>query len=630
MQTTSGATDKRVRELARVLVFSAIISHVTDITDIRNFAIIAHIDHGKSTLADRFLELTGTVPKERMRAQMLDSMELERERGITIKSQAVRMDYTANDGHTYQYNLIDTPGHVDFTYEVSRSLASCEGAILLIDASQGFQAQTLANLYMALDADLAIIPVLNKIDLISARPDELTDEVVSLLGCAKEDVYRVSAKSGEGVEAVLETIYKKVPPPTGDPDAPLKGLIFDSHFDSYRGVIVYVRMLDGEIKRGMRIELYFTGAKYEVQEVGVFKPDMRPVDYLRAGEVGYVIATIRNIADARIGDTVIESGRRENVVPAKGFKPMKQMVFCGLYPVESEEYEKLKLALDKLGLNDSSFTYMAETSQALGFGFRCGFLGALHLEIIVERLEREYDLELIITVPNVIYKIYGTDGSVTEIDSPGELPDPTRIEHIEEPYVNATIVTPTDYIGPIMELAHSKRAVQKGMEYLNPQQVALQYEMPLAELIVEFFQRLKTVSRGFGSLDYELSGFKPTKLVRVDILVNKETVDALSFLVDEPGAYRRARDLCLKLRDTIPRHLFEVPIQATIGGKIIARETIRAMRKDVLAKCYGGDITRKRKLLEKQKKGKARMKQVGSVSIPQEAFLVALKVREED
>ena len=603
---------------------------MSGIADIRNFAIIAHIDHGKSTLADRFLEITGTVPKERMHEQYLDRMDLERERGITIKSQAVRMYYKAADGVTYQYNLIDTPGHVDFTYEVSRALASCEGAILLIDASQGFQAQTLANLYLALEENLAIIPVLNKIDLLSARPDELAEEVVNLLGCAPEDVFRVSSKEGTGVEKVLEAVCKKFPPPTGDPDAPLKGLIFDSHYDSYRGVIVYVRMLDGVIRRGMRIELYFTGAKYEVNEVGVFKPDMTPVETLNAGEVGYIIATIRNVADARVGDTVVETAKRDKVVPFKGFRPMKQMVFCGLYPVESEDYEKLALALDKLSLNDSSFCFMAETSSALGFGFRCGFLGALHLEIIVERLEREYGLELIITVPNVVYKIYGRHGEVTEIDSPAELPDPTHVERIEEPYVRATIVTPTEYIGPVMELAHSKRAEQKSMEYLNPQQVAIQYNMPLAELIVEFFQRLKTVSRGYASLDYELSGFRPTKLVRVDILVNKETVDALSFLVDEPGAYRRARDLCLKLRDAIPRHLFEVPIQATIGGHIIARETIRAMRKDVTAKCYGGDITRKRKLLEKQKKGKQKMKQVGSVNIPQEAFLVALKVREEE
>lgn len=603
---------------------------MTEIEDIRNFAIIAHIDHGKSTLADRLIEVTGTVPKERMRDQILDRMDLERERGITIKAQAVRMEYTAKDGRTYQYNLIDTPGHVDFTYEVSRALASCEGAILLIDASQGFQAQTLANLYMALDEDLAIIPVINKIDLISATPDELAEEIVSFLGCSEDEVLRVSAKDGSGTEDVLEAVHKGFPPPVGDASGFLKARIFDCHYDSYRGVIVYVRMIDGEINRGMRIELYSSGAKYDVNEVGVFKPEMKPIDKLRAGEVGYVIATIRNVADAQIGDTLIEAGKRESITPLKGFKPMKQMVFCGLYPVDSEDYEKLKSALDKLGLNDSSFCYQAETSKALGFGYRCGFLGVLHLEIIVERLEREYNLELLITVPNVIYKIFRTDGSSVEIDSPSEMPDLTQIEHIEEPYVRATIVTPPEHIGPIMELAHSKRAEQKGMEYLSQSRVLLTYEMPLAELIVEFFQRLKTVSHGYGSLDYELTKFKPTKLVKVDILVNKEHVDALSFLVDEPGAYARARDLCLKLKDTIPRHMFEVPIQAVIGGKVIARENIRAMRKDVTAKCYGGDVTRKRKLLEKQKKGKARMKQVGSVTIPQEAFLVALKVREED
>ncbi len=603
---------------------------MSKIEHIRNFAIIAHIDHGKSTLADRLLEVTETVPKERMRDQMLDRMDLERERGITIKAQAVRMKYTGKDGNTYQYNLIDTPGHVDFTYEVSRALASCEGAILLIDASQGFQAQTLANLYLALDADLAVFPVLNKIDLISASPDELAEEVVDFLGCEPEEVLRVSAKDGTGAEDVLEAVYKNIPPPEGEPSGLLKAHIFDSHFDTYRGVIVYVRMIDGEIKRGMRIELFSAFAKYDVNEVGVFTPEMTPIDKLSAGEVGYFIATIRNVADAQIGDTVIEAGKREKVTPLAGFKELKQMVFCGLFPVESEDYEKLKLALDKLSLNDSSFSYQAETSKALGFGYRCGFLGVLHLEIIVERLEREYGLELLITVPNVIYKIHKTDGSILEIDSPGEMPDPTVIEHMEEPYVNATIVTPPEYIGPIMELSHNKRARQKSMEYLSKSRVLLSYEMPLAELIVEYFQRLKTVSRGYGSLDYELSTFKPTKLVKVDILVNKEPVDALSFLVDEPGAYRRARDLCLKLRDTIPRHMFEVPIQAAIGGKIIARESIRAMRKDVTAKCYGGDVTRKRKLLEKQKKGKARMKQIGSVTIPQEAFLVALKVREED
>ncbi len=603
---------------------------MTEIGKIRNFAIIAHIDHGKSTLADRLLEVTGTIPKEKMRAQILDSMELERERGITIKAQAVRMDYTGLDGNTYQYNLVDTPGHVDFTYEVSRALASCEGAILLIDASQGFQAQTLANLYMAIEEELAVIPVLNKIDLGAARPEELTEEVVSMLGCSKDDVLKVSAKEGKGIEAVLEEIYKKIPPPKGELKGGLRAHIFDSHYDSYRGVIVYLRMIDGEIRKGMRIELLYTGARYDVNEVGIFKPGMTAVDVLSAGEVGYVIATIRDIADARVGDTLFEYGNREKIVPLKGFKPMKQMVFCGLYPVESEDYEKLKAALDRLGLNDSSFTFMAETSKALGFGFRCGFLGVLHLEIIVERLEREYDLELIVTVPNVVYKIYRTDGTCVEIDSPAELPDPTVMKRIEEPYVRATIVTPPEYIGPIMELAHNKRAEQKGMEYLNPHQVLLTYEMPMAELIVEFFERLKTVSRGYGSLDYELSGFRPTNLVKVDILVHKEVVDALSFLVDEPGAYRRARDLCLKLKDTIPRHLFEVPIQAAIGGKIIARETVGAMRKDVTAKCYGGDITRKRKLLEKQKKGKARMKQVGQVTIPQEAFLVALKVRADD
>jgi len=603
---------------------------MTDLDHIRNFAIVAHIDHGKSTLADRILELTGAVPKKRMREQMLDTMDLERERGITIKAVAVRIPYTARNGEKYELNLIDTPGHVDFSYEVSRSLAACEGAVLLVDAAQGPQAQTLANLYLALEQDLAIIPVLNKIDLPQARPDDIRREVVDLIGGSEDEISDVSAKDGTGVIDVIERIVKEVPPPTGDPDKPFRALVFDSHFDTYKGVVVYLRIVDGVIHPRDHIEMMATGRKYEVNEIGIFTPWPEKIDELRAGEVGYLSATIREVKDAQVGDTVILAGSRGKVEQLPGYREPKQMVFASFYPVEPEEYENLSVALDKLHLNDASFSFQKESSSALGFGYRLGFLGVLHMEIVQERLEREYQLELVVTVPTVRYEIEFTDGHVEYIESPADFPDRTRVADLREPICDCVIVTPKEFIGPVMELAHKRRAISKGMDYIGTERVSIKYTIPLSELIIDFNDKLKSGTKGYGSLDYEHIGYSSTKLVKVDILVHGEVVDALTFLTENESAIRKGRAMVVKLRSTIPRHLFDVPIQAAVGGRIVARETIKALRKDVTAKCYGGDITRKRKLLEQQKKGKQKMKMVGSVSIPQEAFLTALKIRDDD
>ncbi len=601
-----------------------------DFKHIRNFAIVAHIDHGKSTLADRILELTGAVPKKRMREQMLDMMDIERERGITIKAVAVRIPYTSADGTEYQLNLIDTPGHVDFSYEVSRALAACEGAILLVDASQGPQAQTLANLYLALEQDLAIIPVINKIDLPAAQTEETKKEVINLIGGSEDEISLVSAKDGRGVLEIIERIITEVPHPVGDPEKPFRALIFDSHFDTYKGVIVYLRVIDGTIRARDNIEMFSTGKKFEVNELGIFTPWPEKIDSLSAGEVGYLSATIREIGDAQVGDTVILAGKRDELEPLPGYHKPKQMVFASFYPVEPEDYERLSIALEKLHLNDASFSFQKESSAALGFGYRLGFLGVLHMEIVQERLEREYELELVVTVPTVRYEIEFTDGHVEYIESPADFPDRTRLADIREPVCDCTIVTPKEYIGPVMELAHKRRATHKGMQYIGTDRVTIQYLIPLSELIIDFNEKLKSGTRGYGSLDYEHTGYVSTKLVKVDILVHGEPVDALTFLTESESAQRKGREMVVKLRSTIPRHLFDIPIQAAIGGKIVARETIKALRKDVTAKCYGGDITRKRKLLEQQKKGKQKMKQVGAVSIPQEAFLTALRIREED
>jgi len=597
--------------------------------NIRNFAIIAHIDHGKSTLADRILEITGTIPKIRMREQILDRMDIERERGITIKAQAVRIDYKANNGELYRLNLIDTPGHVDFTYEVSRSLAACEGAILLIDATQGFQAQTIANLYLALEQDLQIIPVINKIDLPSARPDALKREIQTIIGTKPNEVLAISAKTGEGVSELLEIIVKEIPSPKGDENVSLKALVFDAHYDDYRGVIVYIRVMDGAIRKGDWIRMMATDKKFQVNETGVFKPDMTPIDILQTGDVGYIIATIRDIADSRVGDTVT-SHEKPADKPLPGYKRPKPMVFCGLYTVETADYEHLGQALEKLSLNDSSFTYQPETSQALGFGFRCGFLGVLHMDIIKERLEREYNLELIVTVPNVVYRITDTKGYVKEIENPEEFPDSTHLTKVEEPYVLLRLVTPSEFMGPMMELNHKKRAEYIKMEYLSEERVTLEYYLPLAELIVDYYDKVKAGSKGYASVDYEFHGFREADLVKVQILINGEPLDAVSFLSDRESATRKGRAMVMKLRRSIPRHLFDVPIQASVGGKIVARETIKALRKDVLSKCYGGDVTRKRKLLEKQKEGKKRMKMFGNVNIPQDALLIVLDITEDD
>ncbi|MFZ7103408.1 MAG: translation elongation factor 4 [Peptococcaceae bacterium] len=594
---------------------------------IRNFCIIAHIDHGKSTLADRILEYTGTLTKREMVEQVLDSMDLERERGITIKLQAVRLPYQASDGQEYVLNLIDTPGHVDFTYEVSRSLAACEGAVLVVDAAQGIEAQTLANVYLALEHDLEIIPVINKIDLPSAEPERVKKEIEDVIGLDASEAILCSAKEGIGIPEILEDIVKKIPAPVGDSTEPLQALIFDSHYDPYRGAISYIRVVEGVLKKGMKIKMMSTGKVFEATEVGVFAPAMMLVDQLNPGEVGFVAASIKNVKDTQVGDTVT-SAEKPAQKPLPGYRKATPMVFCGLYPVENNEYTDLRDALDKLKLNDASLLYEPETSTALGFGFRCGFLGLLHMEIIQERLEREYGLNLITTAPSVIYKVTKTNGEVLLVDNPANLPTVQMIEILEEPYVNATMMVPTDFVGPVMELSQERRGTFINMEYLSETRVMLKYDLPLSEIVYDFFDQLKTRTKGYASLDYEMKGYKESKLVKLDILVNNEPVDALSCIVHKDKAYIRGRALVNKLRSIIPRQMFEVPIQAAIGSKIIARETVKALRKSVLDKCYGGDITRKRKLLEKQKEGKKRMKQVGSVEIPQEAFMAVLSLEE--
>ena len=596
--------------------------------NIRNFSIIAHIDHGKSTLSDRLIEKCGAVEQRVMEDQILDNMDLEKERGITIKARAVGLTYRAADGQDYTLNLIDTPGHVDFNYEVSRSLAACEGAVLVVDASQGVEAQTLSNTYLALDNDLEILPVINKIDLPAAEPQRVKDEIEEIIGIPAQDAPEISAKAGINIDAVLEDIVANVPAPAGDPEAPLKALIFDSQYDNYRGVIVFLRLIDGRIRRDSEILLMSTGAKYKVVEVGHLRPiGLDPCDELAAGDVGYFTASIKNVADTQVGDTVTEAARpADQALP--GYRPARPMVFCGIYTEDGSKYPDLRDALDKLKLNDASLSYEPESSVALGFGFRCGFLGMLHMEIIQERLEREFDLELVTTLPSVIYKVIKSDGSVVMVDNPHNYPDPTQILEAHEPYVKVSIITPNEFVGNIMPLCQDRRGEYKNMQYLDTRLVELHYEMPLNEIIYDFFDTLKARTKGYASLDYELSEYKPSELVKVDMLLNGDPVDALSFIAHREKAYPRARKLCEKLKDNIPRQLFEVPIQAAIGGKIIARETVRAMRKDVLAKCYGGDITRKKKLLEKQKEGKKKMRQLGTVSIPTEAFLAVLKLDE--
>ena len=597
-----------------------------DQSKIRNFCIIAHIDHGKSTLADRIIEKTGTLTEREMQSQVLDNMELERERGITIKSQAVRIVYKANDGEEYIFNLIDTPGHVDFNYEVSRSLAACDGAILVVDAAQGIEAQTLANVYQALDHDLDVLPVINKIDLPSADPERVVNEIEDVIGLEAHDAPRISAKTGLNVEEVLEQIVTKIPAPQGDVNAPLKALIFDSIYDAYKGVIVFCRVMDGRVKKGTQIRMMATGFTTEVVEVGYFGAgQFIPCDELTAGMVGYITASIKNLGDTRVGDTVTDN-ERPCAEALPGYKKVQPMVYCGLYPADGARYGDLRDALEKLQLNDASLFFEPETSIALGFGFRCGFLGLLHLEIIQERLEREYNLDLVTTAPGVVYKVYKTNGEVIELTNPSNLPDPSEIEYMEEPMVNAEIMVTTEFIGAIMDLCQERRGQYNGMEYMEETRALLKYKLPLNEIIYDFFDALKSRSRGYASLDYELCGYERSELVKLDILVNKEEVDALSFIVHADTAYERGRKMCEKLKEEIPRQLFEIPIQAAIGSKIIARETVRAMRKDVLAKCYGGDISRKKKLLEKQKEGKKRMRQVGNVEIPQKAFMSVLKL----
>ncbi len=593
---------------------------------IRNFCIIAHIDHGKSTLADRIIEMTGLLTSREMQAQVLDNMELERERGITIKAQTVRIVYRAKDGEEYIFNLIDTPGHVDFNYEVSRSLAACDGAILVVDAAQGIEAQTLANVYLALDHDLDVMPVINKIDLPSADPDRVINEIEDVIGIEAQDAPRISAKTGMNVDRVLEKIVERIPAPTGDPDAPLKALIFDSLYDSYKGVIVFCRLKEGTVKKGTPIRMMATGATAEVVEVGYFGAgQFIPCDELSAGMVGYITSSLKNVKDTRVGDT-ITNAEKPCDEPLPGYKKVNSMVFCGMYPADGAKYPDLRDALEKLQLNDASLQFEPETSIALGFGFRCGFLGLLHLEIIQERLEREYALDLVTTAPSVIYKVYKTNGEVIELTNPSNLPDPSEIDYMEEPVVSAEIMVTTEFIGSIMQLCEERRGTYLGMEYMEETRALLKYDLPLNEIIYDFFDALKSRSRGYASFDYEMKGYERSELVKLDILVNREEVDALSFIVHGDTAYERGRKMCEKLKEEIPRQLFEIPIQAAIGSKIIARETVKAMRKDVLAKCYGGDITRKKKLLEKQKEGKKRMRQVGSVEIPQKAFMSVLKL----
>ncbi len=594
---------------------------------LRNFSIIAHIDHGKSTLADRLLELTHTIDARQMTSQVLDSMDLEREKGITIKARAVRLEYTAADGLTYGLNLIDTPGHVDFSYEVSRSLQACEGAILVVDAAQGIEAQTLANVHLALREGLTIVPVLNKIDLPSAQPDVVIDELENVLAIPREEVILASAKEGIGIDEILEAIVTRIPPPTGDPDRRLRGLIFDSHYDAYKGVVVYVRLSEGRLHQHDTIRLMASGAESELLELGVFRPQLVPVERLVAGEVGYVATGLKSVRDAQVGDTLTVAARPADH-PLPGYQPAKSLVFAGLYPVSGPDYPELRDALEKLHLNDASFSFEPESSVALGFGFRCGFLGLLHMEIVQERLEREFGLDLIASAPSVEYRVVLLNGSTVAVDNPSRLPKPSDTDHIEEPWVDLSIVTPSTYIGPLMELATNRRGEFGGMEYLDPERVLLRFEMPLAELIVDFYDQLKSRTAGYASMDYEESGYRPADLVKVDVLVNGEPVDALSLIVERAKAQSIGRSLVERLRRIIPRQMFEVPVQAAIGSNVIAREPIRAMRKNVLAKCYGGDITRKRKLLEKQKEGKQRMKRVGSVEIPQEAFLAILRTDE--
>ncbi len=597
--------------------------------NIRNFCIIAHIDHGKSTLADRIIEKTGLLTEREMQAQVLDNMDLERERGITIKAQTVRTIYKAQDGQEYIFNLIDTPGHVDFNYEVSRSLAACDGAVLVVDAAQGIEAQTLANVYLALDHDLDVFPVINKIDLPSAEPERVVEEIEDVIGIEAQDAPRISAKQGINIDQVLEQIVEKIPAPTGDPEAPLQALIFDSLYDPYKGVIIFCRIKEGTVKKGTKIRMMATGATADVVEVGYFGPgQFIPCDELSAGMVGYITGSIKNVQETRVGDTVTD---RENPCdePLPGYKKVNPMVYCGMYPADSAKYPDLRDALEKLQLNDASLYFEPETSLALGFGFRCGFLGLLHLEIIQERLEREYNLDLVTTAPGVIYRVHKTNGEVIELTNPSNLPDPTEIDYMEEPMVKAEIMVTTDYIGPIMDLCQERRGEYQGMEYMETTRALLTYHLPLNEIIYDFFDALKSRSRGYASFDYELLGYQRSNLVKLDILINREMVDALSFIVFADSAYERGRKMCEKLKGEIPRHMFEVPIQAAVGGKVIARETVKAVRKDVLAKCYGGDISRKRKLLEKQKEGKKRMRQIGNVEVPQKAFMSVLKLDEE-
>ena len=601
--------------------------HEERLSHIRNFCIIAHIDHGKSTLADRLLEMTGVFEKRQMTEQILDSMELERERGITIKSKAVRMEYRAKDGETYVLNLIDTPGHVDFSYEVSRALAACEGALLVVDATQGIEAQTLANVYMALEHDLETVPVINKIDLPSAQPEEVKHEIEEVIGLDTSDAPMISAKTGENCGDVLEAIVRHIPAPKGNAEAPLQALIFDAYYDNYRGAICFVRVKEGTVKPGMRMRLMQTGSEFDIVEVGTFNPGYEPCDELYPGDVGYIAASIKDVADTRVGDTITDANRPA-AEPLPGYRKVTPMVFCGIYPADGADYDNLKDALEKLRMNDASLSFDPETSVALGYGFRCGFLGLLHMEVIQQRLEREFDLDLVTTAPSVIYHVYKTDGSMVEIDNPSNLPPIGEIEHMEEPYVTATIYTPQEFVGAMMDIAVDKRGIFIDMQYEGGR-VKLIYEIPLNEIIYEFFDQVKSRSRGYASFDYELHGYRESDLVKLDILLNGEICDAFSIIVHRDKAYARGRSIAEKLKDVIPRQLFEIPIQAAIGGKVIARETVRAMRKDVLAKCYGGDITRKKKLLEKQKEGKKRMRQFGTVEVPSEAFLAVLKMNDD-